>query len=223
MRQRPKPAAWSSAARTSGSGNRPRSISTRDGKSGASHILSKYSGRNVAMTTLPPGPRTRSSSGTARLRSTRCTTSQSTARSNQPSRNGSASALPRLNPALCGALACACSSISPEESIPHTLAPRSARSADRRPVPQPTSRTRLPRMSPSAQIASATSSQFASAGRSRSYRSASRPKSGVVAAASPPAPVRSPPRPRRPSQQSLLPALHLSEDAGPRVLRSARR
>ena len=94
-RTRPPPARRTSAP---GSGNRARSISTIDGKIGASHQPSKCDVANVAITARPSGASTRASSGRARARSTRWITSRSTARSNQPSRNGSASALPAFRP-----------------------------------------------------------------------------------------------------------------------------
>src|SRR5215210_5649625 len=118
----------------------------------------------------------------ATRRSTSCTTRHITARSNQPSLNGNASALACLNATPRGAFRLASRSIAGDASTAHTLpAPRSASAALRRAVPQPMSSTVLARRSPSRSTSAYSSHQLSSIGRSSSYRDAILSKSGAGA------------------------------------------
>src|SRR6186997_818578 len=100
-----------------------------------------------------------------------------TARSNQPSLNGSCSAGATLTVLIRSRASAA---ISADGSTPQTREPRSASAAATRPVPQPMSSTRRPSRSPSRTRSSNSSHHLASAGRSSSYLAATRPKSGSV-------------------------------------------
>src|SRR5918996_4987623 len=175
-----KPAASSSRLSSASAGKRPRSISATSGKTRVTQKRSSDSGANVAITIRPRGARTRAVSAKARALSTKWMTRRKTARSNQPSLNGSASAEACLNWARPPAFARACASILSDGSTPHTRAPRSARAAANRPVPDPTSRTRSPASPPCSTSSSKSCHQFSSTGRKRSYAPASGPKSGAA-------------------------------------------